>query len=96
MKDIKVYIDDICIFAQSDENAFELQDEGLRRLEDNGFTVNPFKCKWMIQETDWCWGHWLTPEGLKPWKKKVDAILRLQLPDSVKQIRSFIGSVNYY
>jgi hypothetical protein len=49
----------------------------------------------MIQETDWL-GHWLTPEGFKPWKKKVDADLRLQLPDSVKQIRLFIGSVKYY
>jgi hypothetical protein len=41
MKDIEVYIDDIGIFAQSQEQIFQLQEKVLRCLEDNGFTVNP-------------------------------------------------------
>jgi hypothetical protein len=44
MKDIEVYIEDISIFATSQEQMLLLQDEVLRHLKDNGFTVNPFKC----------------------------------------------------
>ncbi len=45
MTDIEVYIDDIGIFANSEQQIFELQEKVLKRLESNGFTVNPFKCE---------------------------------------------------
>jgi hypothetical protein len=52
-------------------------------------------CKWAVKETAWldCWP---TPTGLKPWNKKIKAILQVDAPKDVKQVRSFLGAVACY
>ncbi len=66
--DIGVYHDDIGALSFTWEHHMLLLDKILHWLEANGFTINPLKCKWAIQETDWL-SYWLTPTGLKPWHK---------------------------
>jgi RNase H-like domain found in reverse transcriptase len=67
----------------------------LTKLQSASFTVNPLKCKWAVQETDFL-GHWLTPTGIKPWEKNVRGILDMQAPMNIKQIQAFLGMVGYY
>ena len=38
----------------------------------------------------------MTPNGIKAWQKKVDAILKLSRPTTLKQLRSCLGLVTYY
>ena len=95
MKEVEIYIDDIGIFSNDWETHMNSVHNVLDKLQKNGLTVNPLKCEWAVQETDWL-GYWLTPTGLKPWSKKIRAILSWERPKTVKQVRSFLGAVNFY
>jgi hypothetical protein len=38
----------------------------------------------------------MTPDSVKPMKKKIDAILKMDRPTNRTEARSFIGAVNFY
>ena len=67
----------------------------LTRLENLGFRANVRKCFFAQDELEYL-GYIISREGVKPQPKKVEAILRLQRPKNVKQLRHFLGMVNYY
>ena len=92
---VEVYIDDIGIFSNSWAEHVDILSKVLQRLQDKNFSINPSKCEWAVKETEWL-GHWLTPTGIKPWKKKISAILALAPPKTMKELRSFIGMINFY
>ncbi len=94
IEDTGVYLDDISAFSFTWEHNMLLLDKILHQLEANGFTINPLKYKWAIEETEWL-GYWLTPTHLKPWHKKIDDILQMQKPKNLLKCAIFsVVSIN--
>ena len=67
----------------------------LSRLLEAGLKVNATKSKIARQELEHL-GHCITKKGIKPSNKKVEATNNLVALKTKKQLRGFIGLVNYY
>ncbi len=67
----------------------------LTRLRDAGLKLNAAKSSFYVHEFE-CLGYILTRDGIKPQPKKVQAILMLNSPNNVKELRHFLGMFQYY
>ncbi|KAL7532803.1 LOW QUALITY PROTEIN: hypothetical protein ACHAWF_004247, partial [Thalassiosira exigua] len=95
IEDADVYIDDVGAFSNDWDSHVKLLHEIFHILQGNGFTINSLECEWTVKETDWL-GYWLTPCGLKPWKKNIDTVLCMDRPRDATALRAFICVVNFY
>ena len=95
LEEIVAYLDDIDAFSDNLESHLVLLEKLLTLLQEKCLTVNPAKCEWGIQENNFL-GHWLMPEGVKPWCKKIDAVLRMEPPTNIKELCSFLGMVAHH
>ncbi len=65
------------------------------RLHDAGLLKSMPPASFCTAETEYL-GYILTRGGVKPQQKKVQAILALNLPINIKELRQFLGMVQYY
>ncbi len=92
---VRAYLDDLlCISRSSLEDHLEKLKELLRCLCDAGFKVDAEKSTFCALEIEYLW-YILTRDGIKPQSNKVQAILAIQLPTNVKELRHFLGMVQY-
>ena len=67
----------------------------LTRLEAARMRLKASKCKFLQVEVHYL-GHCITSEGVFPTEENVRAVQDAPAPQSVQQLRSFLGSINYY
>jgi len=93
---VLVYFDDIFIYSKGEfADYIDKLQQVLARLLKANLQVNLGKCQFAIQTVDYL-GYTLTRAGFKPQVGKVAAILQLQPPRTVKQVRKFLGFINFY
>lgn len=90
-----VYLDDILIFSTSFQEHICNIKTVFRKLREANLKVQINKCKFFARETLYL-GHILTTDGVKPDPTKIDTILGLKIPTTIKGIKSFLGITGYY
>ena len=92
----RVYLDDLMSITKGDYddhlNKLELI---LKRIQEAGLKINAKKSFFARGELEYL-GYWVTREGIQPLKKKVEAIMKIAEPKTRRQLRGFIGIINFY
>ena len=92
----RAYIDDLLVISNGSlMDHLDKLEQVLSRLQEAGLKVNSSKSFFAREELEYL-GYWITQEGIKPLSKKVEAINNLAAPKTRKQVRSFVGMINYY
>nr|XP_050045697.1 uncharacterized protein K02A2.6-like [Dermacentor andersoni] len=89
---VKVYLDDIIIAEKQNDNSTLRQ--VLERLRDNGLKLNRDKCRFREKQVSFL-GHKIDATGLHP-PENMEAITEAPRPETVSQLKSFLGLLTYY
>jgi hypothetical protein len=96
LKFVQAYMDDLLVITRRTlDKHLQKMETVLTRLCDTGLKVNAAKSLFCAHEIE-CLGYILTREGIKSQSKKVQAMLTLNPPNKVKELRHFLGMVQYY
>ncbi|UYV82094.1 K02A2.6-like [Cordylochernes scorpioides] len=88
------FMDDIVVYGSSLEEHNERVRQVLKKIQEEGMTLNPEKCQFGVKTVKFL-GHILSSEGLFIDEEKLDAITKMEAPRSTKELKSFLGMVNY-
>ncbi len=90
------YLDDILVISDGTfEDHMMKVKKVLQRLEAANFRANVRKCFFAQDSLEYL-GYQISRKGIQPQPKKVEAIMAIKEPKNVKQLRHFLGMVNYY
>ena len=92
---VYVYIDDILIATANWDQHLTALRAVFKALTREGYLLKKVKCSFAMHEITFL-GHQLTREGIRPCQDKIKAVQRIEIPRTLKQIRSFLGLASYY
>ena len=87
---IEVFMDDFSMYGSSFDKCLFNLEQVLARCEEVNLVLNWKKCTFMVQEGI-VLGHKISKRGLEVDKAKLDIISKLEPPQTVREVRSFLG-----
>lgn len=92
-KGVVVHMDDIVIFGKNIKEHDDRLHNVLKSLKNHGITLNKKKCQFALTELKFI-GHIIGENGVKADPELIEAIKAFQPPNSVTEVRQFLGMVN--
>ena len=89
------YLDDIIVYAMTVDQMISRMRLVLQRLRAAGLKLKAKKCVLFQTETVYL-GHVISSKGVSCDPEKVRAVQEWVAPQTVRQVRSFLGTVGYY
>ena len=92
---VLAYVDDIIVFSNNELEHKQHVLQLFQRLNEFGISINVSKCEFGKHQIVFL-GHLISHDGIKPLPDKVEAIQKYPLPSHVKQLRRFLGMIQFY
>lgn len=94
-KSILVYVDDILVFSRDFKEHLVHLEQVFVRLREANLKLKPSKCSFAVKEVKYL-GHIISADGVKIDTDKTSALLKFPIPKTQHDVRSFLGSANYF
>jgi hypothetical protein len=91
----EVYIDDVLVYGRTEDEYIHNLRLVFQRFREKKITINPDKCISGADEVEFV-GHVLDAEGATFSRTKFDSVVEFIKPTNIKELRSFVGLVNYF
>ena len=91
---VVIYLDDITVFSESDKKHYQHLERVFHKCMKFGVSLNPKKSHFDLQEGN-ILGHIISKEGIRVDPSRVEAIEKIDIPRSKKEVQSYIGKLNF-
>ena len=89
------FLDDVLVITKGTIQEHERElDKILKILNNKGLAISLQKCEFAKNKTEWL-GFTITPSGITRIITKTEAMMKLDNPKTLKQLRLFLGSVQH-
>ena len=92
---LEVFMDDFTVFGDSYDDCLLNLEKVLIRCEEKNLVLNWEKCHFMVQKGI-VLGHIVSSEGIQVDRAKIELIANLPNPNTLKDVRSFLGHAGFY
>ena len=92
---VSMYLDDVIVFSETFTDHIKHLEAVFDCLKEAGLMLNPKKCRIVYNEVEYL-GHVVTPQGLKPNNRNLDAVKNFPPPANLRHLQQFLGLTSYY